>query len=78
MGLLQDSDWKAKWIGLNDTASLKTDNARTILPARYLRKEFASDSKPVRAVLYVSAWFICLLYNGERVDRMFSVHCQPV
>ncbi|MDD2436633.1 MAG: family 78 glycoside hydrolase catalytic domain [Massilibacteroides sp.] len=70
MGLLNDSDWKAQWIGLNDTSLLRVENNRTILPARYLRKEFTSKSQPERAVLYVSGVgsSVCFV-NGKPVGK---------
>ncbi len=71
---LADGDWKAQWIGLNDTENLKVEDNRTILPARYLRKEFDVQAKPVRAVLYVSGVgsSICHI-NGKRVgDDVFG------
>ena len=61
MALLDSSDWKAGWIGLNDITNLKLDGERTILPARYLRKEFDLPSQPKRAVL------LCF---GSRLFRM--------
>ena len=72
--LLKDSDWKAKWIGLNDTENLKVEDNRTTLPARYLRKEFEVASKPKRAVLYVSGVGSSACYiNGSRVgDDVFG------
>lgn len=70
MALLSKSDWKADWIGLNDSASLKLDGERTILPARYLRKEFDLQSQPRRAVLYVSGIGSSVCYmNGKRVGN---------
>lgn len=70
MALLNDSDWKAQWIGLNDSVNLKVDGDRTILPARYLRKEFDLKSKPKRAVLYVSGVGSSVCYmNGERIGN---------
>ncbi len=71
---LAGSDWKAQWIGLNDTVNLKVENNRTILPARYLRKEFEAQAKPVRAMLYVSGIGSSICYiNGKRVgDDVFG------
>jgi len=68
MGLLNDSDWKAKWIGVNDLTELKVERGRTILAARYLRKQFDAESKPTRAVLYVSGVGSSVCYlNGKRI-----------
>lgn len=74
MALLDDSDWKAVWIGLNDSVNLKLDGERTILPARYLRKEFDLQAKPKRAVLYVSGVGSSVCYlNGKRIaDDVFG------
>lgn len=83
MALLNDVDWKAKWIGLNDSVNLKlnnkwtinpSDGESTILPARYLRKEFDLQSKPKRAVLYISGVGSSVCYmNGKRIgDDVFG------
>ncbi|MCD7969618.1 MAG: glycoside hydrolase family 78 protein [Alistipes sp.] len=67
---LGDTDWQAKWIGLNDTENLRVEDNRTILPARYLRKEFQAEAKPVRATLYVSGVGSSVCYfNGQRVGE---------
>lgn len=70
MGLLNSSDWTANWIGLNDSAALSVKDNRTILPARYLRKEFENKSKQVRATLYVSGVgsSVCFL-NGQQIGN---------
>ncbi len=72
--LFHASDWQAQWIGLNDTATLRIVDNRPILPARYLRKEFALADKPVRAMLYVSGVGSSVCYlNGQRVgDDVFG------
>ena len=72
MALLNDSEWKASWIGLKD--SIRLNDTRTILPARYLRKEFSLQAKPKRAVLYVSGVGSSVCYmNGERIgDDVFG------
>jgi alpha-L-rhamnosidase len=74
MGLLNDRDWKAKWIGLNDSENLKVEANRTIFPARYLRKNFDAEANPTRAVLYVSGVGSSVCYlNGQRVgDDVFG------
>lgn len=67
---LSDSDWKAKWIGLNDSCSLKYNGNRTILPARYLRKSFMLKDIPKRAMLYISGVGSSVCYiNGQRVGN---------
>lgn len=72
--LFNDSDWEAKWIGINNGEDFKIVDNRTILPARYLRTEFESVAKPVRAMLYVSGIGSSVCYiNGKRVgDDVFG------
>ena len=54
MGLLSESDWKAQWIG-HSAFPLDKLKGHTVVPARYLRKEFQLEDKPVeRATLYIS------------------------
>ena len=70
MGLLKAQDWKAKWIGINDTVNLKVEDNRTMLAARYLRKKFDVDANPKRAMLYVSGVGSSVCYlNGKRVGE---------
>jgi len=69
MGLLQASDWEAKWIGLNGGDETRPhDSGRTRLPARMLRREFET-SKPIRrATVYATGLgFFDLYLNGARV-----------
>jgi alpha-L-rhamnosidase len=74
-GLLNASDWKAQWIGINDTARFTTDKQRrTRLAARYLRKDFTVAQKVKRATLYISGLgsSLCFL-NGKPVsDDVFA------
>lgn len=54
MGLLNDSDWKGKWIGLDKAMGaddIKSEASR--LSARMVRKEFTAKKKIKRAVAYV-------------------------
>lgn len=46
--------WQAKWIGLDDSASIVVRDNRTVLPARYLRKQFSLPGKPAKAILSIS------------------------
>ncbi len=62
MGLLKESDWKAKWIGVEENSP--GDYAKP----RYLRREFLSSKKIKRAMAYVTALGLYEMYiNGERV-----------
>jgi alpha-L-rhamnosidase len=67
--LFNDSDWKADWIGINDSDKLVITGQDTRLAARYLRKEFAVSQPVRRAVLYISGVGSNVPYiNGERVS----------
>jgi len=66
MGLLQASDWKAKWIGEARPAG---HTEGTPLPFPWLRKTFTLTAKPARAVAYVNPLGYYELYiNGKKVD----------
>jgi len=68
MGLLEPSDWRARWIGLDGGDEQKPDSEHTRLPARMLRKEFRIDKAVRRATVYVSGLgFFELYLNGRRV-----------
>ncbi|MDR2628066.1 MAG: alpha-rhamnosidase, partial [Dysgonamonadaceae bacterium] len=63
-------DWAAaKWIGIND--AMKVEDNRTILPARYLRREFeVGNGKILRAALYISGVGSSVPYiNGKQVGN---------
>jgi alpha-L-rhamnosidase len=72
--LFNDADWKAQWIGVDNPESLQVEDNRTILPARYLRREFEATSRPVRAMLYVSGVGSSVCYiNGKKAgDDVFG------
>ena len=64
MGLLEKSDWKAKWIGLD----YPVEDFEGGAPATMLRREIHLDDTPADARVYVSALGLYELYiNGERV-----------
>ena len=66
-GILEQGDWKAKWIGLDPAAP--ADGSRR-LAARWLRKEFAADKKISRAtVCYSGLGWSELYLNGERIGN---------
>lgn len=69
MGLLSKDEWKASWI-----AAPLAGGPYTTIPCPYMRKEFACDTKPVKARLYVTALglYECSI-NGERIgDDVFA------
>ena len=71
MGLLDNSDWHAKWIGTDMIFERKEgwpppDND---VPDPWLRKTFTLDAKPERALVYVATVGYHELYvNGKKVD----------
>ena len=65
--------WTADWIGLDDVKPAETNSAvskaKIYLPAAYLRTDFTVPSKPVRAILYVTAvGHVEPHLNGARVS----------
>ncbi len=66
MGLLETSDWHAKWIGEQRPSGTAEG---TPLPFPWLRKTFTLPQKPSRAVAYVNPLGYYELYiNGRKVD----------
>jgi hypothetical protein len=66
MGLLNETDWQAKWIGQPRPAGSAEG---TPLPFPWLRKSFTLARKPGRATAYVNALGYYELYvNGKKVD----------
>ena len=53
MALLKPSDWRGKWIGLDNERIPEDEHGRTTVPACYLRKEFRVNAPVKRAMLYV-------------------------
>ena len=70
MGLLDATNWQAKWIGRDET----TTNEDRRLAARWLRKEFAISNKVMRASVYFSGLGWSELYlNGQKIgDHVLS------
>ena len=68
MGLLQQNDWKARWIGINGGDQTRPNDPHTRLPARMLRREFEAPKQIRRATVYASGLgFFDLYLNGARV-----------
>ncbi len=69
MGLLNKFDWKGLWIGLDKAVGNdKSNENRTILSARMLRKEFKTTKKIRRATAYICGLGLFELYlNGEKI-----------
>ncbi|MDD4778077.1 MAG: family 78 glycoside hydrolase catalytic domain [Fermentimonas sp.] len=70
MAFLNESDWKANWIGENSMSNAgETDKGNTRLAARYLRKPFELAKNIERAVLYISGQGLYEAYiNGKKVS----------
>lgn len=68
-GLMEQSDWKASWIGY-DVNALSTDKTYHLPPAPYLRKETNTKGVVKKASLYVSALGLYEFYiNGKRIGN---------
>ncbi|MGE5567551.1 MAG: family 78 glycoside hydrolase catalytic domain [Rhodospirillales bacterium] len=66
MGLLKESDWSARFIGMAHPNGVKEGPP---LPFPWLRKNVRLDGKPQRATAYVNALGYYELYvNGKKVD----------
>lgn len=69
-GLLNDTDWSARWIGMDKLFPGDSLVMHSRLSARYLRKEFASDKAVRSAKLYLSGLGRYELYlNGSKVGN---------
>ncbi|MBK7106938.1 MAG: family 78 glycoside hydrolase catalytic domain [Ignavibacteriae bacterium] len=68
-GLFKETDWKAKWIGLD--RAVGTDNPETpnrILSARMLRHEFSINKKVKNAKVFISGMGLFeLSINGKKI-----------
>ncbi|MDR1102731.1 MAG: family 78 glycoside hydrolase catalytic domain, partial [Tannerella sp.] len=71
MGLLDLSDWKAAWTGLDKSGPQDELEERTRLAARYFRKEFQAEDKAIqKAVLYISGLGLYEAFlNGARIGE---------
>ena len=70
IGLLQPTDWSAKWIGLDKAFPWDSVTKFARLSARFFRKEFQATSKVKRATVYVSGLGLYELYiNGEKIGQ---------
>lgn len=69
IGLLQPSDWTAKWTGWDSV--LTTDKPRDTFPrvsARYFRKDFETKQNITKAVVYICGLGTYELFiNGQRI-----------
>ena len=74
MGLLQLTDWKAKWIGMEKAFAWDSVSKFARLSARYFRKELNTPSKVKKATVYISGLGLYELYvNGQKIgDHVLS------
>jgi alpha-L-rhamnosidase len=71
MGLLDESDWKGEWIGLN-LNNLGKGPVYSLPPAPYLRKDVVVNNKVKKARLYVTAKGLYQFYiNGKKIGNDF-------
>jgi len=70
MGLLNENDWKAQWIGLDKAMQWDIETTWSRLSARYLRKEFTAAKSVKRATVHISGLGLYELFiNGKRVGN---------
>lgn len=69
MGLMDSSDWTAKWIGLDKLfPGENSDSAHSRLAARYFRKEITIGDSVGRATIYISGLGLYDLFiNGKKI-----------
>ena len=74
MGLLSESKWSGRWIGLDRSFPWDSETTWSKLSARYYRKDFEIDKKIDEATLYISGLGLYDLYlNGKKVgDQVLS------
>jgi alpha-L-rhamnosidase len=69
MGLLDESDWKGEWIGLN-LNNLGKGPVYSLPPAPYLRKDVVVNNNVKKARLYVTAKGLYQFYiNGKKIGN---------
>ena len=68
VGLLTESDWQGRWIGLDRKMPWDEETEHSRLSARYLRKEFDIDKQVSKATLYISGLGMYEAFiNGKRI-----------
>ena len=68
VGLLNEADWKGRWIGLDKAMPWDVETEHSQLSARYLRTEFKVEKEVRRATLYISGLGMYEAYiNGKKV-----------
>jgi alpha-L-rhamnosidase len=68
MGLLQSTDWQAKWIGLDKSFAWDSVTQWSRLSARYFRKPFTVNASIKKATAYIVGLGLYELYvNGKKI-----------
>ncbi|MBR6251509.1 MAG: family 78 glycoside hydrolase catalytic domain [Bacteroidales bacterium] len=68
VGLLNESDWKGQWIGMDHANAWDVEEEHSKLSARYLRNEFNLSDSIESATLYICGLGLYEAYiNGARV-----------
>lgn len=69
LGLLNNQDWQAKWIGHPDTVLSKSPSQALLATPQYLRKSFKIDGEIKQARLYITSKGLFKPFiNGEPVS----------
>lgn len=70
VGLLNQTDWKAKWIGYDNGFPWDSVSKFSRLSARYFRKEFSDTKKVKKAMVYIVGLGRYELYvNGQKIGK---------
>lgn len=68
VALLDSTEWKARWIGIDSLFTGEQDTGQTRLAARYLRREFRVTGQVRRATLYICGLGLYEAFlNGQRI-----------
>ncbi len=70
IGLLGETHWKGRWIGLEELVPGDQQGMHTRLAARYLRREFTAKDSIVRATAFVAGFGLYEFYvNGSFIGE---------
>ena len=70
IGLLGETHWKGRWIGLEELVPGDQQGMHTRLAARYLRREFTAKDSIVRATAFVAGFGLYEFYvNGSIIGE---------
>lgn len=70
IGLLKESHWSGRWIGLDHALPGESETQWSVLAARYLRKEFHVNKQIKQATVHIAGMGLYKLYlNGKQVGN---------